>query len=369
MPLIASSGDPVAPLWVLLDTPFSTDVPRGFLCSGGMGHALQKMFEEAGLQPKDIYYTCRRPDTDNPMSYSSIEQRIEQYKPQLLLAVGEIAQYFLEECKPTGKEDWKKRLNKQVGSLLSSAKLSYPHYMMPLLPIEAMMIDYQERNIATYVDIGKIREELFWLRAKGTLQPLPQRILLAHEMSTDEVLSHLDAFGSAAALSIDIETMYPKKGSEYYQKHPGLPIVLGIASSPSFGISFSPWRLTPSEDVAIWRALFALLSEAWIIGQNFFLFDSRFLGAIGFTLRRERFHDTLIRHHILWPELSHKLQFMTRQYARERYYKDEAAGWSAKNLDRLRLYNAKDAAITYEVFLEQEKEFEQRPHLRGEKTA
>jgi len=366
MPLIAPNGDPVAPIWVILDRPFNTDIPRGFLCSGGMGFALQKMFEEAGVASRDVYYLCRRPDTDSPDAYLALEQKIEARKPPLLLVVGESAQYYLSECRASGKADWKMQLNKQAGSLLRSTLLTYPHYMLPIIPIENMMADYAERNIATHLDIGKLREELLYFRAHSCLQPLPQRTLLSHEMGTEEILTVLKSL-EGVALACDIETVYPKKGSEYYQKHPGLPVVLALASSPLYAVSFSPWRSSAAESVAVWRALDRVLDSCpLLIGQNFFLFDSRYIGALGFSLHRKRFQDTLLRHHILWPELSHKLQFLCRQYTRQPYYKDDGKQWSMRDMNGLRRYNALDAAITFEVYLGQEEEFKQRPQLRGE---
>jgi hypothetical protein len=54
---------------------------------------------------------------------------------------------------------------------------------------------------------------------------------------------------------------------------------------------------------------------------------------------------------------------MTRQYTREPYYKDEGHGWSFKDMRKLKRYNALDVTVTYEVYLAQEQEFKERPHL------
>ena len=285
MPLISPLGNPAAPIWVLLEYPFGTDNAKGYLCSGGMGYALQKMIEESGIALSDCYFTARRPDTDNPLSISSIEARIMQYKPPLLVAVGEIAQHLLSECAPTVRATWQTQLNKQVGSLLSSDALIYPHYMLPIIPIESMMMDFAERNIACYLDFGKIREEYKYFKQHGVLQKLPERLLLHHEMDTEEILGYLqDLYFSTEKISVDIETIYPRKGSEFYKKHPGLPITICLASAPAWAMSFNPWRDSFKESVALWRALDKLFSEKILIGQNFFLFDSQFLGALGFAM-------------------------------------------------------------------------------------
>jgi hypothetical protein len=233
--------------------------------------------------------------------------------------------------------------------------------------MERLMADWGERNVTTYIDLGKVHCELDFYRQNAHLQALPQRILIANELSTQEIINRLRAFHFSDTISCDIETIYPRKGSEYYRKHPGEPIVLGIAISPSYALSFSLWRESIEECIALWQAIQSLFNKVnVIIGQNFFNFDALFLNMIGLRLDRAKFQDTLIRHHILWPELSHKLQFMTRQYTREPYYKDEGRGWNRKDLTGLRRYNALDCAVTFEVYLEQEKEFNQRPELRGE---
>ena len=58
----------------------------------------------------------------------------------------------------------------------------------------------------------------------------------------------------------------------------------------------------------------------------------------------------MILHHLLWPELPHKLQFLARQYTRHRYWKDEGAGWTIKNMAGMKIYNVKDCCVTLEIF-------------------
>jgi len=53
---------------------------------------------------------------------------------------------------------------------------------------------------------------------------------------------------------------------------------------------------------------------------------------------------------LLWAELKHTLQFQTRQYTREPYYKDEGHGWNIKDMRQLKIYNCKDTMVTYEIY-------------------
>ena len=108
----------------------------------------------------------------------------------------------------------------------------------------------------------------------------------------------------------------------------------------------------------------AIFSTKRQIGQNWTSFDSHWLRALGFRVNLSLCEDTLIRHHILWPGLRHKLEFQTMQYTREPFYKWEGKGWSLRDgLGQLMKYNAKDAAVTYEIYEEQEKEFDE--HARA----
>jgi len=100
------------------------------------------------------------------------------------------------------------------------------------------------------------------------------------------------------------------------------------------------------------------------LGQNYFNFDAHHLQMLGFKIQLNKVQDTLVRHHVLWPELQHKLQFQTRQYTREIYYKDNGHHWNLKNMDKLRRYNCLDVCVTYEIYLEQEKEFALKESLR-----
>jgi hypothetical protein len=227
------------------------------------------------------------------------------------------------------------------------------------------MSDWKERNVTTYIDLGKISDEIAFYRKHGMIQPLRSRKLIFHDMEDDEVLTYLESFRDSEYLSLDIESVYPRKGSAYYKLHPGYPITLGIAPSAELGISFNLFRKTPAGSAAVWKKLDKIQSEAKIIGQNFFNFDALFLSALGFSMCPERFYDTLLRSHILWPELPRRLDFLTRQYTRQPFYKDSGKQWSTKDMSGLRKYNCLDVCCTYEVFEAQEAEFKQRPHLKG----
>ena len=361
MPYIAPRGSQKSRIWCVLDKPFGSD--KGTLMTGGMGHVFDKMLNEAGINPYSVYFTSRAPNTDDLHAYANLDAELNTFKPPLVIALGEAAGWFLPDLR-TAKtvETNAGQLQKYAGSLLQSHTLQYPHYMMPLYGPDRAVADWKERNITVYVDLQKLRDEYEYWQKHNTLRPLPERVMKYQDMEMDELLSYLDRFDNAPIISDDIEN--PTYKSVRYSPHPGYPLLLGLADSPTFGISFRLFRDKPSENRELWRRLDKLFYNVpTLLGQNFFNYDALFHEMLGFRVRLDHVQDTLIRHHILWPELSHKLQFMTRQYTREPYYKDEGHGWTLKHMDKYRRYNCLDACVTYEIYQAQEQEFKDRSQL------
>lgn len=362
MPLIHPKGSPSSRIWVVCEAPLSTDLAKGFLFSGGLGYVWDKMIQDACI--KDYYVICRRPNTDDTHAYKIVENEINQYKPPFIIALGETGACFCDVLRADAKHKSKtSELSKYAGSLLSAdSKLSYPHYIMPVQDVQRLVADWTERNITTFFDLQKLREEFYYWQRNGTLQPLPQRELIYKELSLEEILTYFAKLDRTSLLSVDIESVYTKRDS-LFSPHPGYPTTISIADSPSFAISFNFFRESTIETGILWRELDRLLSGKRILGQNFFEFDAPRLRSLGFSISKTRIVDTKIRHHILWPELSHTLQFMTRQYTRETYYKDEGKVWNLKNMLKLRRYNCLDTCVTYEVYEQQEEEFRERKQI------
>jgi DNA polymerase I-like protein with 3'-5' exonuclease and polymerase domains len=164
-------------------------------------------------------------------------------------------------------------------------------------------------------------------------------------------------------LSIDIETIRPSKSLRDTLQFEGHMYTIAIAPSSNEALALQLWNWNPQQRRVIWTRLNDLLRTKSVIGQNYFQFDTHYQEAYGLEPLLEQVHDTRLRHHILWPELPHSLQFQTRQYTRQKYYKDEGKTWSPKQLTQLLNYNALDTLVTYKIFEEQEKEFDERPHL------
>src|SRR5207245_14873 len=121
----------------------------------------------------------------------------------------------------------------------------------------------------------------------------------------------------------------------------------------------NPTGISRSDMTMIWKAIAEILFDPHIqkIGQNF-KFDESLLETCvnrtaNFGMKVYGFYfDTMLAFKTLYPELPARLEFISSVLTEEPYYKDEGKEFNPKKdkLDRLLLYNAKDAAVTYEVY-------------------
>ena len=368
MSKILPRGNPKSKIWVVTDKPYEKDSNKGYVFSSGYGYVFDNAWRDAGI--KEIPFICAISDIDSTntleVDYKVLLAAIDYFKPPFILPLGKTASaLFCPETrqKRKGVATDETSLEKYAGSLLSSPDISYPHYVIPQLSPDAVVAHWEYRTVYVGIDLEHVRTEWAFYNQNNGLQPLLKRDLII-QPSFDDLIGILYEFRNARYLASDIETIRPTKSSEHYGKHPGYPYTLSLADSPQRGVSFSLWDYKPEELVTVYRELDRLFSTVGQIGQNYFTFDTHFLEALGFSICLEKCEDTMLRHQILWPELPHKLQFLTKQYTRQPYYKDEGIGWSPKNKKALMHYNALDSTVTYEVYLGQENEFADRPYLR-----
>jgi DNA polymerase-1 len=152
--------------------------------------------------------------------------------------------------------------------------------------------------------------------------------------SLDDAVGFLDSLGDP--VSVDIET----RGQDV--------VCVGLSDNPdrAICIPFVDGRLSDVDLVYLWRRLDNIFRTRGIIGQNI-QFDVSRLERLGFYIERIEF-DTMLAHHLLYPEFPHDLGFIVSIYTEEPYYKHEI---ESDTLDGFWRYNCKDAACTYEAYL------------------
>lgn len=369
--MINSYGDPQNPIWVIIDRPYSRDAEQGFLFSGGYGWNFKKTWKLS--QSPDPYITALNMDldhpTDIPASFTAILSQINQYQPKIIVALGdEVLNQFVPSTIQRNKKA--SALTKWAGSLLASPSITYPHYVIGSYDPEFVSTNWNYHEIQGFLHFGKVKSEMDYVRNHGTIQHLPSRSIITSP-TYDQLCDYLRYLvnahtnGTLRFVSSDIETIRPKKDSYYHSVgHPGFMYTLSLAPSPREAISYCLWDYPKEQAWKIWSLTNEVLYKVPQIGQNYFTFDSHHMEAIGFRVCLNVCQDTMVRHHILWPNLPHKLQFQTMQYTREPYYKDEGKNWSSKQKHQLMRYNCLDSMVTYEVWEAQELEFNDRPYLR-----
>jgi uracil-DNA glycosylase len=368
MPYIHSKGDKTSPVWILVDTPYTGDLVKGYLFSSGYGYVFDKMMQDAGF--KDYYVTCYRPETDHKQAYKNIDGELNQFKPPIIIPLGAVGQHLLREMRLTTRKanynpDKDSAIEKYAGSIMTCDRLTYPHYIIPTLTPEDITKQWKIRDVVVSCDLAKAQAELAYWQLNKQLNPLPTIDAKVDFDCFDELLAILKSYEDSEYISNDIETIYPRpptktQPSQFYKILPGYPITIGLAINNTSGISFDLFRESTAETRELWKALERLLKTVPSVGQNFFNFDANFYEMLGFVLPLEKCRDTMIMHHLLWPELKHKLQFLARQYTRHPFWKDEGAGWTIKNMRSMKIYNVKDVCCTLEIFNCQLEELKQR---------
>lgn len=364
---VGTRGNTAAELLFLGEAPGANEDAEGKPFVGASGKLLDELCLEAGLGPQDYWltnpYKLRPPDNDidrrkelgipEDAYLDQFYEELYYYKPKIIVACGATPLGLL--CPETiSKRDGLVKISQWRGSLLSSHKLNWPHYIIPMFHPAYVLREWQERIIDAFC-VLRAKEELDYFKKNGKLNPLPERELITNPsfLLLREYLTETQH--KAKQISVDIEMI---RGT--------LPYTIAVAPSSKSAISFSFWEYDLHDLKNLWLMLDTLLRTKRQIGQNYLGFDCCWLQFLGFHPATHLVDDTMVRHHVLWPELEHKLQFLGFQYTREPYWKDEGKLWKrSEGLDKLMRYNALDAAATFEVYDEQEKEFDDRPHLRG----
>ena len=128
---------------------------------------------------------------------------------------------------------------------------------------------------------------------------------------------------------------------------------IGLANSTTTGMCIN-WRNLESnrwsskDEQDVRRSLGRTLTgdNCRLVAQNG-SFDSYYLWYKDKLRVSKVWFDTMLAHHLLYPGLPHGLGFLTTQYTRHPYYKDEGKNWrEGGNIDQFWNYNVKDCCLT-----------------------
>ena len=344
------------------EAPGAEEVKEGIPFVGPAGQMLNRILKEAGIDRTRIYLTnvvkYKLPNNDfkriaevgKTLDTSIAELRTEilSLNPNVLVPLGNNA---LEAI--TGR----KGISKFRGSVLPANFGNFK--TIPTIHPAALL--YQSgRNekgrpskegaeISLQViiaDFMKVEKESHFRE----IRTIPRKLEIIKDAYS--LYQVLESYNSVKEVSIDIET------------YKGIPVCIALAFNPYHSISVpllsipgvgGGIAITQTELVSIYQLLARFLNRKDIkfIGQNF-KFDHEKLISISKLVdpvQEKLAADTSLMMGVVYSEFKKNLAFMASLFTNEPYWKDEGKEFNPKKdlADRLLLYNAKDAAVTYEI--------------------
>ena len=314
---------------------------------GASGEFLNSIFREVGIRRGEIWLTNvskYRPPMDNldllPQLGVSLQEQIDnlhrelkEINPNVVVALGERAFRVL-----TGHSG----IRHHRGSIYlgtTGHKVIGTYHPAHILRTDGESSGYWERSLIV-LDLARAVEE----SASPELD-LPRRTITLVNSSED-----LYRFADRTREFLSVDTETPNC----------LPTIIGFANSPTNAatVDLSAER-SSSEQRHIIKCIHEMLASFPVLGQNF-KFDQFMLERFHFWVGNFHF-DTMLAAHTLNPELPQSLEFLTSVYTKEQYYKDEGKDFNPKkdSMRQFLIYNAKDAAVTYEIALAQMQELKE----------
>jgi uracil-DNA glycosylase len=375
MPLIfvPATGPSNAKLAIIGEAPGGEEERLLTPFVGPTGKIVDSILGELGINRNEVYFTNVvkvRPPGNNLKELHHLGVSIETYLPQLheevrqlnpnaILALGNTA---LEAC--TGF----KGIEKYRGSILPC--IFHQTKVIPSIHPASLLHAEADGKLRSWKDITFIK----WDFARAVRHsafpdynpPGRNLVVCRNALQLDRFFRTYEDTNLFPYVAVDIETFKT------------IPICISFAFSKDNAISVPLFNfqseqnkqgMTRSDIIECWSLISDILAnpELMKIGQNF-KFDQRLLqdcvnDTVNFGFKvNSFFFDTMLAFRTLFPELPSSLQFSTSVLTEEPYYKDEGKEYNPKKdkFDRLLLYNAKDAAVTFEVFEEECKELEKR---------
>jgi len=348
-----------ARLAIVGEAPGFHEDASGLPFVGPAGDLLDSMLREAGLNRADCYITnvvkFRPPENDMKrlgeigvslaQSTEELFGELEVIKPNCILALGNTALQALTN--KTGIKVYRGSVLRSSDHKFKVVSTYHPAHLLRQAGGE--VADYAARAYVI-LDFEKAARECQFPDYK-----VPDRLLKVCRNSLD-LYRFKRQYADRTKVAVDIES------------YKCIPTCISFAFTRFHAVSVplvnlvdetKPEWVAPHELVQMWKFVSDILDNPHfqIIGQNFKFDDAKLRSPCAFR-PANIYADTMLMAHTLYPEFPLGLAFLASIWTDEPYYKTEGKEFNPKkdSYDRLYLYNAKDAAITMEVFEEQDKE-------------
>lgn len=354
---VRGEGSFNAKLMIVGEAPGKHEEESGIPFVGQSGELLNEFLELSGSNRNQVYTTnvvkYRPPnndfgrleeiDVDLEQSRNDLFEEIRAIQPHCILGLGNQALRAL--CAKDKISLWRGSiLESRPDSKGQTYKVVNTYHPANLLRGEdnAAVFKYSYKYVILNDIARAVNQSKF-----GDFR-LPERSLEVCKSSLD-FIRFLERSNLSKPCSVDIEASRC------------IPITIALSFDKSEAISIPLFNtlshinyggLATHELAHIWKLLADLFKnpDTKVIGQNF-KYDQDKLARLGFNLNC--FGDTLLLAHTINPEFPEKnLGFLSSIYTEEPFWKLEGKEFNPKvdRFDRLLLYNAKDAAVTLEVF-------------------
>jgi uracil-DNA glycosylase len=352
-------GNPEAKICILTDAPGRSEVRLRKPLVGPSGQLFDDCLHRAKMVRRECYIVSVFPDTikkdksgktaydrngdilwtaKNGLSEKGQEiaanslKRVSDSSANVVVPLGNIALSCV-----FGDD----RIMKWRGSILEGTEIIGQKKVVPTVdPTACLRGQYLWRHLLIS-DLDKARQE-----SKTEELNLLERDLIVGPGFSD-VVSFLKECLKAPEVGFDIECTNHQVHCFSFATTPtrcmSVPIVKANGSDY--------WSLEQEEE--IWLLVARILGDPTIakVMQNG-IFDT------GFMLQQMNIHtrgplyDTMVLHHIMFPDFPKGLDFLCSMHTREPYYKDEGKMWKnpGANIEQFWRYNAKDSATTLEIW-------------------
>lgn len=354
---VPGEGPQDAKLMIVGEFPTEQDTLAERPFVGPAGQLLDGMLKDAGIDRHQCYLTYLlkyRPPANNfakatdlgidiNKQVENLFKEINEIKPNAILALGEKALYYL-----TGYKGIKSYRGSILRGKIPNVKI------IATYPPSAFLRD-GEKGAMTYAARSYVLLDFAraWDEAKNSKWDLPVRRLEIARNSSD-VQKFFAQYNGQKIAANDIESVkcVPSCMSFAFNRHHAMsiPLLPGLINTSS----------SLSDTAESWRYIQNKYLELGIVGQNFKYDEHKLTNPCGFG--GIRLHaDTAMMAHVLYPEFPKALEFLTSVFTREPYYKSEYKDWvpGKDSYEQVLSYNAKDSAITFEVYEELEKELKE----------
>jgi len=375
---VRGDGRGDAKLMVVAEAPGKSENFTGLPLQGPTGQFFDEVCREVGIERSDLYLTnvvkYQPPDNklkrlheigvDIDEQISQLWDEIRTINPNCILGLGNLALKAL-----FNKGNGFKGIMQWRGSILPTTHMGFKG-VPTIHPAALLHAQYDELSD----DDTRHQEK----KKKGALKYSYRHILRLDLARAKRQSEFRDYNPPQRVLEIARDHIQLERFFHQYRDKDICSVDIEVTKSIPFCIAFAfnEWHAmsVPLLDVFTWQNQEGIhehvLAEMWIliarfladpshkiIGQNF-KFDQRQMLRLC-HMRVGNFHaDTSLLAHALHSEFPKALAFTTSIYTEEPYYKDDGKefDWKRDKIQNYMLYNARDAAVTWEIYTEMMKD-------------